>query len=1507
MTTYTTFDPDNLQGATLSGGNLVATNSVSADGGAKCVHLKKSGLLYFELLFNALSGGDSGGGICGSGASFASLGADATFGAIQFKNGNTYLNGSLQFGNGAVSSQTLCVAVDFTHQKVWLRVNGGNWNNGVIGVQNPATNTGGMSTSAFDQAGLMIVALVTATGETATLNAGGSAFAFTMPSGFTGWDNTTPESGVCAYGNAGGTGNRTSTVTATSTLTISGTFNHIVNGNKTENNMFFNGSSVGQNMKFDFGVGAKKAIDRFRWYQSNTVTGGTTWQWYGSDDDSSYTALGNIFSLVGRSDSQPPEILEPSCNAVGYRYYKLQLVSGSTSSSPWIDEIEFHIGNALINTNIAWVSTEAKDIFNATSSPFGTWGSTELKDIFASLGYPKLTGVIAATEAKDVFHATGHDLFLDGNATNVSTSTVGSGTVTLTTLAAHDVIVLTVTTKGATVSSVADVAGLVWNLRTRYAITSGGNPAGDSNMEIWWAHAPAALTADVITLTFSGSTKYEANAFGVCGANVAAPFDAHNANSITATNSGSGNPTIAITTDFLHDQFIFGVYGSDLVSESGVSTGMTTHIGSLPAGGTGNLNNGVGYVLKHAPQTALSLSFGQVLGGGANRYLMADAIVAAIDIFGTMGATETKDHFAGTGLGPPPRGTLGATEAKDIMNATVFMPPRGTMGAVEAKDIFGFTGSTTAPLSVDAHATGVSNDSASASVTLTTTHTNDVIVLGIFTGGHWDKAKVGSVTDTAGLVWKKRNQRWVLGDDPNMEIWWAKKAAIGATTITVHTLSSPGDPVGATQTGNNTGFLCIDAIAITGANADKPWDTHTGAGWFTDSFGNMRFGANGDTGTVARYYSNASKGMALAFYCTVGRPSTGVATAGTDWTWLERVATTESAGQTGTLESAYKVFDTRRFDDWFQLTEDTGALGNHSIMQDIIVAANDPHVADVSTDDVIRWFFDGPGQQTIVQLSGSLKSQSLALSTFQRDTICVVGVMVQSSLGARVASVTDDGGHSPGWERRASVVGVPGSLSLETWWCHFPTAFTGNITVTLDDSAQAGDIIGFVAVGINGPDAFQRGEIWDGDASLPKTNKDSGSASYQTTGNFSSLNADVLEINFAANTGSFFADGGLEHFNEDPWMQFHGDFFGSQTGILNSAAPNFNVALQFKFNAAVVNNDHTELNVTPAPDKWLMISDVMPVGPAIPPSGVWGSVETKDHTSHNGNFTAIGIANGPGWVGFPPNHAVMAATDQKDRATNTGAFFPVWDTNGWIGFLPLFMAWHSTDTKDVWHAPVWVLGPTTILARWESVERKDSFGFSSVYTWYTTPDSRGDRTSRITVTSNAVLGGSSGPVTTLVNGLRGNNAASGCWVENSQPAPMWFRFDFLTPKVVNEALFFQTGPSSQHGLWVWQGSNDATTWATLSVPFNFDGGNSGSPVLGDFSSNGTAYRYYQVIQTTLAGGQDLPWLWEFEFKVAGFSGTMGATEAKDNMNYQIQLIPKVDPIPPRKNRLLIVT
>jgi hypothetical protein len=143
-----------------------------------------------------------------------------------------------------------------------------------------------------------------------------------------------------SYANPGGSGDRTASITITATPTQSGSNTILING-AIDNGYFWNDTSSGNTVVFDFGVGASKIIDEFTWYQDVGVNHGT-WVFGGSNDNVSYTEFPESF-LLGNVNGAD---VEPVTNSTGYRYYRLRQISGNVTSTPWIREVTFKIADA---------------------------------------------------------------------------------------------------------------------------------------------------------------------------------------------------------------------------------------------------------------------------------------------------------------------------------------------------------------------------------------------------------------------------------------------------------------------------------------------------------------------------------------------------------------------------------------------------------------------------------------------------------------------------------------------------------------------------------------------------------------------------------------------------------------------------------------------------------------------------------------------------------------------------------------------------------------------------------------------------------------------------------------------------------------------------------------------------------------------------------------------------------------------------------------------------------
>jgi hypothetical protein len=152
--------------------------------------------------------------------------------------------------------------------------------------------------------------------------------------------------GACTPSYTGGTGDRTASITVTAP---NGLFNNaagpqnLVKGDLT-GHYWFNGHTLDGStywIKFYFN-GVPTLVTEWKWYQDTSTTQGV-WQWYGSNDDSSYTALGSSFTLGGVtpvSGIATQTITAMSGNTTKYLYYKLIGISGTTSSLPFQLNVE---------------------------------------------------------------------------------------------------------------------------------------------------------------------------------------------------------------------------------------------------------------------------------------------------------------------------------------------------------------------------------------------------------------------------------------------------------------------------------------------------------------------------------------------------------------------------------------------------------------------------------------------------------------------------------------------------------------------------------------------------------------------------------------------------------------------------------------------------------------------------------------------------------------------------------------------------------------------------------------------------------------------------------------------------------------------------------------------------------------------------------------------------------------------------------------------------------------
>jgi hypothetical protein len=190
-----TWNPADISGLVLSGGNLTATNNTGSAGGVRGVqsHTRGDGNKYYIEFANiSIASGNDGVGFATSSwvltgtSNTIEIASHVNFGAVRDGGG-----GSVSYGDGDPSGHVLSVAVDFSNDKYWWRIDANNWNN--AGGNDPSANSGG--TLITNASGRMLgpwfpAAALVSNGDHVTLRTKTADFTQSVPSGFVPWDNT---------------------------------------------------------------------------------------------------------------------------------------------------------------------------------------------------------------------------------------------------------------------------------------------------------------------------------------------------------------------------------------------------------------------------------------------------------------------------------------------------------------------------------------------------------------------------------------------------------------------------------------------------------------------------------------------------------------------------------------------------------------------------------------------------------------------------------------------------------------------------------------------------------------------------------------------------------------------------------------------------------------------------------------------------------------------------------------------------------------------------------------------------------------------------------------------------------------------------------------------------------------------------------------------------------------------------------------------------------------------
>lgn len=653
-------------------------------------------------------------------------------------------------------------------------------------------------------------------------------------------------------------------------------------------------------------------------------------------------------------------------------------------------------------------------------------------------------------------------------------------------------------------------------------------------------------------------------------------------------------------------------------------------------------------------------------------------------------ATESPDTAAIVGglVG----GRWASTETADVL-AMANVEPRGAWSSTERTDTIAVATSETLPLALDGVASNsINGPITSGTITLTTTQANDVIVLGVVTGGFFNSRPVLSITDTAGLTWKRRNRRIRSGNTPFIEIWWAHAPA--ALTGDVITVNFNG----------TTGAAALIAFGVSGANYLAPWDTHTQAGGYTDLVGNNAFSP-----AQAQLYTNASHAFLFGIHGDLA-PDGGLTES--PWTYLTAISGTEHNGDTMNESIVYQIVSTPQ--SRTNVVDGFPFAGNfvftaQSIMFDSIVASDQE-----GTTDEIVWFWDPAYANGTLSLT-STTDLVLTYNSINTNLMLLVQVLIQSASGTgEVTSIDESGGLLESgfhFQRRSRV--VEGTLATEVWWAWMPGGPAKNDTITINTSGTTtGDVISAQMWGLGGTTgSFGLGDpFWDGNPSVPATNQSAADSPPPNATDISTDTPSCMLVTWTSNITE------PEPGFVDPFVTLVQNFPATVLPIMqfNSSAPPAHLGFEFFYEPGLAANETAEFLVSPEPVGWMMIADAIPVGPPQPPTGVLSVTESKDAFTNDGAFDEIWTS--AGWIGYVPAHATWASIEHADENTNSGRWAALGWVTGWIGFLPLFTTLDATDNKDAAACAAWLLGFGGITGRVATTEHKDRLSFSNAAT-----------------------------------------------------------------------------------------------------------------------------------------------------------------------------------------------
>jgi hypothetical protein len=272
-----------------------------------------------------------------------------------------------------------------------------------------------------------------------------------------------------------------------------------------------------------------------------------------------------------------------------------------------------------------------------------------------------------------------------------------SATVAYTTVGTDNIVILhsqsspNSTSGSVDITTVTDTNGLTWHKKTSLHFLSASSPNTDNTQEVWWAHAPTAVSG-YISVTFGATIDDGAfTTLSISGVyDVANPFDPNVSMPATATNTtgAAAIPSTTISTTAAAT-LVLGFYGAP-INHAETAGSLTVIVSQTNAGGTNWGYNYVGEAAYTAAQTSITASLGSSVARWGFIVLALSGSSAVTYPTGTMTVTDAPDVFAAVGTSGLPGiwGSLAAYEAADVFTAVGYIPTSGTMVVSERPDIF---------------------------------------------------------------------------------------------------------------------------------------------------------------------------------------------------------------------------------------------------------------------------------------------------------------------------------------------------------------------------------------------------------------------------------------------------------------------------------------------------------------------------------------------------------------------------------------------------------------------------------------------------------------------------------------------------------------------------------------------------------------------------------------------------------------------------------------------------